>query len=210
MIDFALAVKNFRKPVESYWYRDTWNMEFGTGVIANPTPAGEREISGSDYEIADPKETYFMDDSILDNELKNDFSDKTPLLKQRPYSETLSNEALMLLPPRVYGFSLLDRKWYAFDVTKVEDIKDSTQGFDNLVLSKEHKKTVQALVQHHTTGSKPTENQLKGVDRDFSMDVVRGKGKGLISKSSPTFFPSFDPPNAAHPAGNFSCMVFQE
>ena len=153
-------------------------------MIANPTQADEREVN-SLYRVFSgsrdrSKPTWIVEDQALDQELRIDYIDKTTLLKERPYNEKLPNKALMLLPPRVYGFSLLDRKWCAFDLMKVEDIKNSGEGFENLVLSDSHKKIMQALVRNHMNGPVSVNDQMRQVDRDFSMDVVRGKGKGLI------------------------------
>lgn len=86
----------------------------------------------------------------------------------------------MLLPPRVFGFSLLDRKWFAFDISLVEDAKFSNQGFDNLVIPEDHKKIVQALVQHHTKRPGTAVADMKKLNQEFSMNIVRGKGRGLI------------------------------
>ena len=178
MIDFTLAIRKFRR------MRYDWGVKFGTGVIANPTPADERELQGY-YNVvpgagAEFKPTYFMEDATYDKELRTDFTDKTSLLKERPYTEKLSSDTLMLLPPRVYGFSLLERKWFAFDLSKVEDIKESGQSFDHLVLPDDHKKIMQALVQHHTKGPAPSTTLAKRLDEEFSMDIIRGKGRGLI------------------------------
>ena len=144
------------------------------GVINNPTLPDERETIAN-YNLVyreSPqwKPTYLMEDAKYDNELRAEFVNESSLLKDQSPSQALSKEALMLLPPRVYGFSLLDRRWYAFDLSKVEDIKSFNRGFERLVLPDDHKKIVQALVQHHARRS----------DQDFSMDVVRGKGKGLV------------------------------
>lgn len=194
MIDSGLAIKNFRKKNKEErqnsfdrWDVPRWDFKFGTGVIAAPTPADEREMG--DYEEIISKDspqykpTYFMEDSSYDNDLRADFIDRTTLLKQRPYSnenQSLSKEMLMLLPPRVYGFSLLDREWCAFDISKVHDLKDTDQGFHNLVLPDEHKKIMQALVQHHAKKPASAHGARGRMDPDFSMDVIRGKGKGLI------------------------------
>lgn len=174
IVDFALAMNHFRES-------DQGEYKFGTGVIANPTPRDEREIKGY-YNIAnvDYRPTTFMEDDKYDNELRADFFEKTLLLKERSYHEKLSNEAMLLLPPRVYGFSLLDRRWFAFDISLVEDIKDSNQGFDHLVIPEDHKKIMQALVRHHTKGPGIATAETKIADQGFSMDVIRGKGKGLI------------------------------
>ena len=149
-------------------------------MIANPTPPDNREFKGY-YSIANPESnpTMFMDEGY-DNELRADFLEKTSLLKERQYQEKLPGEALILLPPRVYGFSLLDRKWFAFDISLVEDIKNSNQGFDQLVIPEDHKKIMQAVVRHHTKGTGIATVETKETDHKFSMDIIRGKGKGLI------------------------------
>ena len=179
IIDFDLAIKDFLKSE-----RGTWDLSFGSGVIANPTRADEREMVGYYHIVSDSspqfKPTYLMEDVTYDNELSADFKDNSPLLNERPDSTTLSKEALMLLPPRVYGFSLLDRTFNAFDLDKVEDIKSWSQGFEQLVLPKEHKVIMQALVKHHTKGPAPITSDPRGRHEDFSMDIVRGKGKGLV------------------------------
>ena len=124
--------------------------------------------------------TYVMEDFSFDNELRTDFTDKTSLLKEHPHTEELSSEILMLLSPRVYGFSLRERRWYAFHLTKVEDIKDSGQSFDHLILPDDHKKIMQALVQHHAKGPVPSTTLAKRMDEEISMDIIRRKGRGLI------------------------------
>lgn len=150
-------------------------------MIATPTPIDEREVKGF-YSILNvwSSMTSLMDDDKYDNDLRTDFLEKTSLLKERSIHEKLPIEALVLLPQRVYGFSLLDRKWFAFDISLVEDIKDSIRGFDHLVIPEDHKKIMQALVRHHTKGPGTAAAETKKTDQEFSMDVIRGKGKGLI------------------------------
>ena len=150
-------------------------------MIGKPTPPDERELKGY-HPIRDDqyKQTFFLQDEQYDNNLRADFIERTSLLKERSYREKLTNEALILLPPRVYGFSLLDREWFAFDISLVEDIKYSNLSFDRLVIPEDHKKIMQALVRHHTKGPRRAAAEVKDPDQDFSMDIVRGKGKGLI------------------------------
>ena len=153
-------------------------------MIASPTQPDEREFKGYCIVCTDRspqyKPTYFMEDQRFENEIRSDFIEKTSLLKERAYHEKLPSEALMLLPPRVFGFSLLDRKWFAFDISLVEDVKLSNQGFDNLVIPDDHKKIVQALVQHHTKRPGTGAADMKKLNQEFSMDIVGGKGRGLI------------------------------
>lgn len=185
IVDFALAIKalrgrDIRVPSfdREFRFGTDWEFKFGTGVIANPTPPDERELQGY-FGIANTR-TMFMEDDGYDNDRRADFLENTPLLTERSHHEKLPKQALVLLPPRVYGFSLLDRKWFAFDISLVEDIKRTNKGFDNLVIPEQHKKIVQALVRHHTKGPRTIPAEMKETDHDFSMDIVRGKGKGLI------------------------------
>lgn len=98
----------------------------------------------------------------------------------RDFIETdsdLSDEDYLVCPCWVYGYVLRSRKWVNLNVDLVEDIKERGSGFDSLVLPDGHKETLLALVQTHSKGRKldvghQTENR--------QMDLVRGKGKGLI------------------------------
>lgn len=76
-----------------------------------------------------------------------------------------------------YGYVLRSRKWVYLNVSLVEDIRQHTGGFESLVLPKGHKDTLLALVETHSRGTKLDEGQ-KVAERQI--DLVRGKGKGLI------------------------------
>ena len=100
------------------------------------------------------------------------------LTNQKPHlapvedPEELGEDERILLPYSLHGFVLRNKKWRTFNIDKVEDIKYSS-GFDDLVLPRGHKDTVEALVKRHSeVGS--------GAEAKMSMDLVSGKGKGLI------------------------------
>ncbi len=98
----------------------------------------------------------------------------------RPFIESdteMTDEDYLVCPCWVYGYVLRSRKWVKLDVSLVEDIKESGSGFDSLVLPDGHKETLLALVQTHSKGKK-LEVGLQAESRQ--MDLVRGKGKGLI------------------------------
>ena len=98
----------------------------------------------------------------------------------RPFIESdteMTDEDYLVCPCWVYGYVLRSRKWVKLDVSLVEDIKESGSGFDSLVLPDGHKETLLALVQTHSKGKK-LEFGLHAENRQ--MDLVRGKGKGLI------------------------------
>lgn len=66
------------------------------------------------------------------------------------------------------GFSLVNRRWGLFDVSKVNDIDLNMDAFSSLLLSQDKKDTIFALVNQHDVH-----------DADFG-DLIRAKGKGLV------------------------------
>ncbi|KAK7039849.1 AAA domain-containing protein [Favolaschia claudopus] len=84
-------------------------------------------------------------------------------------SETveLSEEELLLTPTVVYGFSLADKIWLEFDVTKVLPVQWNADAFENLVLPADRKTLLRSLVEAH--------HEEAGFD-----DFVKGKGAGLV------------------------------
>lgn len=104
-------------------------------------------------------------------------------LESRGVSQVLSEDQMILLPYRVQGFSLRSRKWVPLNIDLLQDIKENdafegqNAGFDDLVIPNEYKRIVKALVKSHALGSRPVEH---GVTHRQQIDLVRGKGKGLI------------------------------
>lgn len=54
------------------------------------------------------------------------------------------------------------------------------QSFRQLVLPKEHKDIVEALVRTHPRGPRPVQNAFGELETEHREDLVRGKGKGVI------------------------------
>jgi len=88
----------------------------------------------------------------------------------------IDDEEKILLPPYVYGFVLRSRKWAKFDINLVKDV-EYTSGFEDLVLPPGHKETVRALVANHSRSPNIDVGKQK---EERSIDLVRGKGKGLV------------------------------
>lgn len=67
------------------------------------------------------------------------------------------------------------------DISRLEEAIQDKDGFKKLVLPKGHTKLVESLVQMHTRlPSAPDTSELSTLSREFQMDLIRGKGKGLI------------------------------
>ncbi|KAJ7727858.1 hypothetical protein DFH07DRAFT_1006913 [Mycena maculata] len=79
----------------------------------------------------------------------------------------LSPEELLLTPTIVYGFSLGDKIWLEFDITKVAPVPWNEDAFANLVLPADRKTLLRSLVEAH--------HEEAGFD-----DFVKGKGAGLV------------------------------
>ncbi|KAJ7067648.1 P-loop containing nucleoside triphosphate hydrolase protein, partial [Mycena amicta] len=82
-------------------------------------------------------------------------------------NKELTEEELLLTPTVIYGFSLSDKMWLEFDVTKVQPVQWNEDAFANLVLPTDRKVLLQSLVEAH--------HQESGFD-----DFVKGKGAGLV------------------------------
>ncbi|OTA05215.1 hypothetical protein A9Z42_0058590 [Trichoderma parareesei] len=105
-----------------------------------------------------------------------------------------SDDELVIMSYRVFGFVLRNRKWAKLDLTymtaihapDVENVlaDEQTRGttankkrktaFDSLVIKKEHRSMIVSLVAQHFRDKKST----SGHQQQF--DIVKGKGKGLI------------------------------
>ena len=89
----------------------------------------------------------------------------------------VQDEDLVICQCWVEGYVLRSRKWINLDVTLVKDIQDRQDGFNSLVLPEGHRETLLALVKTHSN----SRMLYRGLQKEGKeMDLVRGKGKGLI------------------------------
>jgi hypothetical protein len=84
---------------------------------------------------------------------------------------------IILLPSRVMGYSFRDRTFNAFNIDQLEPIAQGSEGFDGLELPKGHQRMVEALVKEHLIKKEAYAKHGKSTP---GMDIVAGKGKGLI------------------------------
>ncbi|PWW77821.1 hypothetical protein C7212DRAFT_342460 [Tuber magnatum] len=106
------------------------------------------------------------------------FASQAKLLDEAQEHKKLGDSLIILLPERIFGFVLRSRKWTPLDITLMRDVPSRKEGFNSLVLPKGHRDLVEALVQTHSRGSRPTSGTVH--DKEHEVDLVRGKGKGLI------------------------------
>ncbi|KAF4541302.1 AAA family ATPase [Lasiodiplodia theobromae] len=156
------------------------------------------------------------DDSYVDQKQRDEYvesllpkgsaSDEQPSIAiiPRPLRElrtgyekefSVSDDELVIMSYRVFGFVLRSRKWAKLDLSHLSEAhppdllsttttpqglhekteaNKSTTAFGRLVLEKGHKRMIESLVAQHFR-----DKQSKAGRRE-EFDIVRGKGKGLI------------------------------
>lgn len=87
----------------------------------------------------------------------------------------------LLLPERAPGFVLRSRKWAWLDIALLREVPYGLNSWKDLVIDPAHKKKVLALVENHTgAGGKASSVQDDQTSVTQNMDLVQGKGRGLI------------------------------
>lgn len=143
-------------------YEETINPTVTDGICSEDGCC-DNDLVHKDYNW----ELQFEDEYLEDN---------NSVLSPTTNPHDLDDEEKLLLPPYIYGFILRSRKWAMFDIDLIKDVQ-YTSGFDDLVLPQGHKETVRALVANHAREPAGKRRQTSGHQ---SMDLVRGKGKGLV------------------------------
>ena len=182
MIDQSAAVTHFRKAF------NRWKLRIGGRILSAPTEADCREVFDPlpvkrDEDVLSD----VFDDSIIDLDRRKNFVNTTSLLKHHRSirDPSLSDDYVMLLPFRVYGYAMLTRKWFPLNMKSIHDITpDQVQmtaaGYGDLVLPEGHNGLLQAIVKNNVRDPQQTCSRRDEDPDEFQMDVVKGKGKGLI------------------------------
>ncbi|KAH0536272.1 hypothetical protein FGG08_006833 [Glutinoglossum americanum] len=181
MIDQAAAAVNLRK------HHDSWSLKLGGSTLSSPTAADAREgFDPLPEKTRDAWVTDVFDDSVLDLDRRNEFMGSTELLSYLTLRDFPPlDDFKILLPPRIYGYAMHNRKWFPLDVSIIRDIptdrgRNAAASYNDLVLPPGHKKLLQALIQNQVGPPKQKLDASAESEDSFSMDVVKGKGKGLI------------------------------
>ncbi|TGZ83324.1 hypothetical protein EX30DRAFT_370338 [Ascodesmis nigricans] len=88
-----------------------------------------------------------------------------------PRPPTFSDNDYLIAAPVVLGWAFNEKLWLEFPVSQISEIEWNEKAFDQLVLPKDQKDIVRALVESHSA----TEGSCT-ID-----DVIAGKGRGLVS-----------------------------
>ena len=182
MLDQNAAVTHYRKAFEK------WRLKIGGRLIGVPTAPDRREtFDPLPFKLDEDLQSDVFDDSIIDLDRRSDFVNSTTLLKYHRdvLDPCLSDDYVMLLPYRIYGYAMLNRKWFPLNINKIDDltpdhVRMTAAGYEDLVLPEGHKNLLQAIVKNQVRDSKQTCSGREENPDEFQMDVVKGKGKGLI------------------------------
>lgn len=88
--------------------------------------------------------------------------------RRRVTPQSLSGGDEIFCLYRILGFSFIQKRWAAFAISGMTDVKWSPSAFEKLILAPRKREVIKSLVQSHGNGT-----------ADFD-DIVSGKGKGLV------------------------------
>ncbi|KAK3317644.1 hypothetical protein B0T19DRAFT_479682 [Cercophora scortea] len=129
----------------------------------------------------------YLGDHEVDEGMTDEFlQSRRHLLKPAAINSVENSlEHLQLLPYQVPAYEFRSRQWVWLDVDRVEEINKSDEarrrGWIDLVIPEEYSQLLVSLVDNHTSG--PDASKGKSADPEslnFQIDLVRGKGRGLI------------------------------
>lgn len=184
MIDQAAAVEHFRG--RRHWRRV---VRLHGRVLAVPTLRDVREVFDPVLQSGEDGEewtTDVFDDSQIDLQQRDEFLNACDHMSYRNLNDAkMPDDYLALFPFRVYGYSMLNRRWFSLYVDLVKDTTVDGKGsmratYDDLIFPPGHKRFLQALIADQVR--EPAQNGItEQIDKgSFSMDVVREKEKGLV------------------------------
>jgi hypothetical protein len=183
MVDQAAGMANYKQHYGALF-------EFGGLILVAPTAANRGETFDElPTRVGTTIFTDVAEDSILDVDRRTKFLCSAPGLDLVRYCNmsdgSVSDLQTRLLPGRVFGYVMRNRKWFVLNVDLLKDVVDLSANrmlfrtrYEDLVLPRGHKKLLQALIAHYT-GDKGSGSSSR-IDATLAMDVVHGKGEGLI------------------------------
>ncbi|KAL8688805.1 MAG: hypothetical protein Q9218_005370 [Villophora microphyllina] len=171
IIDFALAYRKHPKNTPKFGLR-SW-IEDDARIVT--------EACGVPGCTDCFKDRFMFDDHRVDRQRTVEYiRAHGSLLRMISSSEELTEEMMLLLPNKVYGFVLRSRKWHFLNIDNIRPLESHSDGFENLVLPPGVARLVESLVKTHDPQNMPSFSGGGGCEQDHHVDLVRGKGKGLV------------------------------
>ncbi|KAI0887431.1 uncharacterized protein GGS22DRAFT_157159 [Annulohypoxylon maeteangense] len=164
------------------YYRRKRTIEPRLGVLQRTSPDLTEVEEGSGRKV----DRFSMDHEI--DQQKSDVCLASFLLETLPKSreEVVQDpEQLSLMRHNVIAFAFRTRKWVRLEIDFLEDIDKSVEarnsGFEDLVILPKYRRLLVSLVDSHSSSANSERKNLKKDNRPLNqLDLVRGKGLGLI------------------------------
>ncbi|KAF5026362.1 hypothetical protein F66182_1570 [Fusarium sp. NRRL 66182] len=167
----------YRSIVEKYPYRSTKPR---LGALKPVQP----DLSECEEKVADG--TYHLYDREVDQKAGDDFmsSHQSDIELVTLEPGKIAEESLRLLPHWVPAYFFRTRRYARVDIDQMKDIDKSDEArdrsFESLVIKESHRSLLIGLVRNLVVGSN-SEPSPQGVGNGSTqIDIVRGKGRGLI------------------------------
>ncbi|KAF7527700.1 hypothetical protein G7054_g10370 [Neopestalotiopsis clavispora] len=108
----------------------------------------------------------------------NRFLEQDHYFSEEKMKVPVSDDDLVLLPKRMFGYALWERKFVIVNVRNVEQKLDDKKEnpFDKLEIEDGHKKMIQAIISSYFA-NKRLEDEIRA---PLTQDLIRGKGKGVV------------------------------
>ncbi|KAI4190745.1 MAG: hypothetical protein L6R41_000607 [Letrouitia leprolyta] len=173
IIDFALAYRKHPKNAPKFglrsWIEDDARVVTEACGIPGCTDCFKDRLMFDDHRVDRQRTVEFI---RANGALLRTISSNEDLTKN------LTQNMMLLLPNRVYGFVLRSRRWHFLNIDDVRLLDRHNDGFENLILPQGVARLVESLVRTHDPQNMPS---LAGSEYDdHQVDLVRGKGKGLV------------------------------
>lgn len=96
-----------------------------------------------------------------------------------PHKEfSFGDEDLLLLPRRLFGYALRERKFFQADVQYLRQVQTESDSFESLKINEDHIRIVNSVVSSHF--QRKEMESLPGFMNFMDQDLIRGKGRGLV------------------------------
>ncbi|XXH01512.1 hypothetical protein Hte_007872 [Hypoxylon texense] len=128
------------------------------------TGTGERfMIDFLTYRQLHSDSPFFTKKYLSNNPLSRNYMDEGTMRNDEPPPAP----EIYLFPDTLPGFNLRTKKWIDLDVDRIQGVKWNKKAFENLVIDRETKELIQALVTNQS-------------ETDHDADLIESKGNGLI------------------------------
>ncbi|KAI2466561.1 hypothetical protein F4781DRAFT_434236 [Annulohypoxylon bovei var. microspora] len=164
------------------YYRRKRTGEPRLGVLQRTTPDQTEVEEGTDKNV----HRFSMDHEV--DQHNSDVWLASLLLETQPRTReevARNKEQLSLMRHQVVAFAFRSRKWVRLEIDFVEDIDKSDEarksGFEDLIILPKYRRLLVSLVDSHSSNTQKQGEGVKKEDRPLNqLDLVRGKGLGLI------------------------------